>query len=82
MPQNQRSRAGAPRRYPDLYMPAMPPVALIEQLHHWVCRRRMRRLLRLDDHRLRDLGYSRADLLWALRQPLSVNAMKAIARRT
>jgi uncharacterized protein YjiS (DUF1127 family) len=49
-----------------IYMPAMPPLWLLARLDRWLERRRSRRslrqLLERDDHILRDLGYSRAEL--------------------
>ena len=58
----------------QLYMPAMPPLGLISALERWLQRRRIRRSLRAllacDNHLLRDLGYSRAQLCRNLRRPL------------
>ena len=53
-------------RLDRLYMPAMPPLWLFTLIGRAVQARRKRRavkaLLKRDDHSLRDLGYSRAQL--------------------
>lgn len=58
-------KARAPE--PEFYMPAMPPIWLTEaisaRIANWRRRRRIRRLLKYDDHLLEDLGYRRTDLL-------------------
>ncbi|MFN3880446.1 MAG: hypothetical protein ACK4L8_03345 [Nitrincola lacisaponensis] len=63
---------------PDFYMPAMPPLGLINAIEVWFKawnrRRKLLRLLDYDDHMLEDMGYTRDDLLWAARQPLKVDA--------
>ena len=63
---------------PDFYMPAMPPLGLINAIENWFKawgrRRRLLRLLDYDDHMLEDIGYTRDDLLWAAQQPLKVDA--------
>ncbi len=63
---------------PDFYMPAMPPLWLINTLENWFKawsrRRKLLRLLDYDDHILEDMGYTRRDLLWAAQQPLKVDA--------
>lgn len=88
-------RSAPPVPLPDVYMPAMPPLALITALEHWVWRRvvrtrlwmrawaRRRRLQRLqdyDDHLLEDMGYTRQELAWALSLPMRVNARRALRR--
>ncbi|WP_409523900.1 hypothetical protein [Nitrincola sp. MINF-07-Sa-05] len=64
--------------FPDIYMPAMPPLGLIAALENWFRawsrRHRLLRLLEYDDHMLEDMGYTRQDLLWAAEQPLRVDA--------
>lgn len=86
----RRPRVDADRPTPppalDIYMPAMPPLGLITAVEHWwhVFRRRrqFRRgfltLLAHDDRILEDMGYHRDDILWALRLPLRVDALKAL----
>lgn len=74
---------------PHFYMPAMPSMRLIRALDMgiWHCRRRwlFRRhivpLLAYDDHVLRDIGYSREDILWASQLPLKVDAIHALEAR-
>ncbi|TFH88551.1 hypothetical protein EQG41_01575 [Billgrantia azerbaijanica] len=84
--------ADRPRPAPRLefYLPAMPPLGLINAIEHrWAAYRRRRRfrqrflpLLALDDRTLEDIGHRRDDLLWASRLPLRENAHEAlIARR-
>ncbi|MEP1216424.1 MAG: hypothetical protein ABJM11_20470 [Marinobacter sp.] len=70
----------------DLYMPATPSLAFMATLEFWIkmFRRRyhFRRLfvplLNEDDRTLSDIGYERADIQWALRRPLKVDALKAL----
>ena len=50
-------------------------------LRAWLKRRRLRRLLDYDDRRLKDLGFHREDLLWALRLPLNQDPIQALRRR-
>lgn len=58
-------RAGAHARtpFPDVYMPAMPPLRHIEALSRWIDtlqrRRALRQLLKINDRLLQDLGLSR-----------------------
>ncbi len=78
-----------PRQPPslDFYMPATPPLALIAKLEFWVgiYRRRyhFRRLfvplLKENDQMLEDIGFERADIKWALKLPLKIDALKALA---
>ena len=76
-----------PRRPPEppFPMPAMPPLGLIHaletRLRAWLKRRRLRHLLDYDDRRLKDLGFHREDLLWALRLPLNQDPIQALRRR-
>ncbi len=57
------------------YLPAMPPLRLLESVHRlynaWNYRRRLASLLNYDDHILEDMGYTRAELQMAIRLPLS-----------
>ena len=61
----------ARRVLPDLYMPAMPPLGLIARIRRALdrraCRRQLEALLGEDDHRLVDLGLTRAAIHQALR---------------
>lgn len=51
-------------------------------LTHAVYRRwRLRRMQRLDDHMLDDVGVTREELEWAIRLPLRVNAALALHDR-
>lgn len=56
--------------HPELMMPAMPPLELIESMRKRVVslrqRRQLRKLLSYDDHTLTDMGHSRAELLHTL----------------
>ncbi|MGN8197894.1 DUF1127 domain-containing protein [Salinisphaera sp. RV14] len=75
-------------------MPAMPPLGLIawirRALDRRACRRQLEALLGEDDHRLADLGLTRADIHQALRcaddpcrqlaRTLKTNAATASAR--
>ncbi|WP_417585533.1 hypothetical protein [Nitrincola sp.] len=70
---------------PDFYMPAMPPLKLINAIENWFKawsrRRKLLRLLDYDDHMLEDMGYTRRDLLWAARQPLKVDARHVLQQQ-
>ncbi|SDM26113.1 hypothetical protein SAMN05661010_03783 [Modicisalibacter muralis] len=74
---------------PDFYMPAMPPLKLINALENWVrswVRRRQFRqrflyLLDYDDHILADMGHCREEIEWALQLPLREDAIKALSCR-
>lgn len=78
-----------PPPQPDFYMPAMPPLGLIHALEHWWWAYRRRRrflrhiqpLLAQDDAQLASRGHRRADLQWALRLPLKVDAQRALEER-
>lgn len=60
----------------------MPGAGLIEKLlRNWLARKAVRRLERLDDHLLRDIGASREDIRWAVSLPLSANAALALQER-
>ena len=48
---------------------------------NWKAHRAMAHLSRFDDHMLRDIGLTRADVLWAEKLPLSVNAVMALEER-
>lgn len=66
--QSKPHRAQVPTPY--FYMPAMPPLGLIDVCEKWLARRRrrrqFRRLLTLSDAMLQDLGYERKTLERAL----------------
>lgn len=49
---------------------------------NWQARRSVRKLLKLDDHILRDTGTSRKDIEWAVGLPLTVNAALALEERS
>lgn len=70
------------RQLDRIYMPAMPPLGLIEaigkRLRELRQRRSLRRLLALDDHMLADLGHCRRALQRVLALPLSVDAFAAL----
>ncbi|WP_328186615.1 hypothetical protein [Marinobacter sp. OP 3.4] len=80
----------SPRKPPrlDLYMPATPPLASLSVLEFWVrmvwrrlrFRRRSAPLLKASDTVLQDVGLDRSDIEWALKLPLKVDALKALAR--
>lgn len=73
----------------DFYMPAMPPLGLINWVKcvakAWLKRRRFRQrflpLLTYDDHILKDMGHMREDIEWALRLPLREDAYQALQCR-
>ncbi len=55
---------------------------ILERLYqNWQARRAVRRLERLDDHLLRDIGARREDIHWAASLPLSTNAVLALQER-
>jgi len=57
-------------------------VGPVERLiRNWLARRAVARLQNLDDHLLNDIGASRDDIAWALRQPLSQNAALLLDER-
>lgn len=72
---------------PDLLMPAMPPLGLINAVENWVrcwVRRRQFRqrflyLLDYDDLILEDMGHCRGEIEWALQLPLREDAVKALS---
>jgi uncharacterized protein YjiS (DUF1127 family) len=72
-------------RFPDIYMPAMPPLTLIAAIRRrvlaWRNRRCMRQLLTYDDHTLADIGFRRKDLCWALQRPLTTDVAEALRQR-
>lgn len=58
------------------------PATLVGRLFaNWKDRRRIGRLHAFDDHMLKDIGLSRADLAWAASLPLTVNAGLALEQR-
>lgn len=57
-------------------------VGPIEKLiRNWLARRAVSRLQSLDDNLLRDIGATRDDIAWALRQPLTSNAALLLDER-
>ena len=85
----RESHSGRQQPGPAFYMPAMPPFELYGAVRRWwhAYRRRtrfrsnVRALLEHEDTLLRDLGYRREDLVWALRLPLRVDAVRALEER-
>lgn len=69
---SEQRPARVPVRLPEIYMPAMPPLALMEAIGRWVHARRRRRaleqLLALDCHLLADIGLDRERVTQALRR--------------
>jgi uncharacterized protein YjiS (DUF1127 family) len=58
------------------------PLAWWRQLwRNWQAKRSVATLINLNDHLLRDVELTRADVEWALSLPLSVNAMQALEER-
>ena len=55
---------------------------IVRFLRNWLARRSVSRLDRFDEHILRDIGVSRADIRWAARLPLCVNAALALQERS
>jgi uncharacterized protein YjiS (DUF1127 family) len=49
--------------------------------NNWKARRDITNLQRLDDHMLKDIGLSRADIFWASQQSLDVNAALVLEER-
>ena len=76
-PQCDEKRPTKPPK-PDLVMPAMPPLGLINAVENWVrswvrrrqFRQRFLHLLDYDDHILEDMGHCRDEIEWALQLPL------------
>jgi uncharacterized protein YjiS (DUF1127 family) len=54
---------------------------LARAIDNWRARRSVETLLRLDDHTLRDMGTTRAEVAWAAHLPLSTNAALALEER-
>ncbi|SHF20819.1 hypothetical protein SAMN02745148_02035 [Modicisalibacter ilicicola DSM 19980] len=86
----QPARPPLPRQpIREFYMPAMPPMGLINAVETWVralvrrqrFRRRFLPLLDHDDHILDDMGHNREDIEWAARLPWREDAFKALQRR-
>lgn len=50
-------------------------------IRNWLARRAVARLADFDDHMLYDIGLTRDDISWAVRQPLSVNAALILEER-
>ncbi|MGC3874780.1 hypothetical protein ACPF7Z_16075 [Halomonas sp. GXIMD04776] len=73
----------------EFYMPAMPPMGLINAMENWVrallrrrhFRQRFLHLLDYDDHILEDMGHNREDIEWASRLPLRKDAFRALQCR-
>lgn len=80
-------------QFPALYMPAMPPLGLIDSLERWIVarvrqwqrRRHFRRqavnLLAYDDRILADLGLDRGEIERASRQSLDEDVRQALSGR-
>lgn len=68
----KRHFARIPIKQAEIYMPAMPPLALMEAIGRWFGARRRRRaleqLLTLDRHLLVDIGLDRERVTSALRR--------------
>jgi uncharacterized protein YjiS (DUF1127 family) len=83
----QRQHHGPPTQaeLERIYMPAMPPLDLFAAIGRWIGRwrrrRSLRRLLDLDDHLLQDLGYTRTELIRAVRLPLAQVANQPMKRQ-
>ncbi|MCC5883893.1 MAG: hypothetical protein JJU25_14825 [Halomonas sp.] len=83
------TKDSTPPPQPDFYMPAMPPLGLINAietlLHRYLRRRRFRQrylpLLAHDDHMLEDMNHRRDDIRWASSLPLKEDAEQALAQR-
>jgi uncharacterized protein YjiS (DUF1127 family) len=60
---------------------ASPATFVGRLIANWKDRRRIASLAHYDDHMLRDIGVSRADLAWAASLPLTVNASLALEQR-
>ncbi|HRP95144.1 MAG TPA: hypothetical protein PL143_02745 [Rhodocyclaceae bacterium] len=81
----RRAETPAHPPLPEVYMPAMPPLGLINAIEEWVRawmrRRQLLKLLDYDDRILDDFGYPRRELLWAASLPLKVNAYELLRKR-
>ncbi|MDV2077799.1 hypothetical protein [Marinobacter xestospongiae] len=68
--------------FPEVIMPAMPPLGLItaieDRIRNWRHRRMLQRLLKYDEFLLEDVGHHRADLVRASRLPLRVDPLKKL----
>lgn len=51
---------------------------LARLLQNWHAKRAVTRMSLFDDHMLRDIGLTRADVEWAANQPLTINASLAL----
>jgi Domain of unknown function (DUF1127) len=54
---------------------------LLRLWSNWRARKDVVRLQQLDDHLLKDIGLSRADIFWASQQSLGVNAALVLEER-
>jgi Domain of unknown function (DUF1127) len=54
---------------------------LLRLWNNWRARKDVVRLQQLDDHLLKDIGLSRADIFWASQQSLDVNAALVLEER-
>ena len=59
-----------------------PLVFLRSLIANWRRRRRLYDLQHLDDHMLNDIGISRSDVAASLSQPLSIDPVRDLERRT
>lgn len=88
-----RHRQPQRTQFPDFYMPAMPPLGLIEaiekRLRRALAERKRRHefrqrflpLLAHDDAILDDMGHCRGDIEWAAGLPLKEDATEALLKR-
>ncbi|MBZ9560147.1 MULTISPECIES: hypothetical protein [unclassified Modicisalibacter] len=87
--QDRQTRLPSRPPMPDFYMPAMPPLGLIQavetRLRDWRRRRQFRRrflpLLDHEDPILADMGHCRAEIEWAASLPWREDATRALLER-
>lgn len=51
-------------------------------IHNFQARSAIKQLSQMDDHMLRDMGVTRAEINWAASRPFSVNAVNALEERS